>query len=137
MSRGFKEIEHSADFGLSFKASSIDELFKIAAFGMTKKVLKKFNEKGEVQKKILIKGETIEELFVEWLNELIFYLYYKKMVLKKILNFKFFEKTLASEVIFSEAEKLDFEFEIKSATFHGLKIKKENNCYKASIIFDI
>ena len=133
----FEIIEHTADIGAKIYGSSLEELFLNSAVALYKLMGISYNNFSE-KLKVEIDEPTVEDLLVKFLNELIFYVDAKKVAgniknLKiKKLNEDFF---LGCEIEGKKIKKI--EREIKSATYHGLKVEKKENFYTVTIIFDI
>ncbi|MCS7232120.1 MAG: archease [Elusimicrobiota bacterium] len=140
----FKLIEHTADVGIKVSAKTLKELFENCAYGMYNIICENFHniEKKEKYQSTL-KESDLESLLVSFLNDLLYQTSVTKIVFCdfKVLDLKN-EKNFA-EVSFSclgekyNREKHGKLFELKSATFHNLKIKKFLSFYKTTVIFDI
>jgi len=146
----FKIIEHTADVGIRVSSKTLENLFENCVYGMYKII---FNSPPELKKEktvytVNIKTSDLEELLVKWLNELLFRLYTKRKMLVKCSVKKINETGTAPsgfsfslEALCSETEvnknNLKLMKEIKSATYHGLKIRNDFNNWNAEIIFDI
>lgn len=139
----FEMLEHTADIGIIAYGKNKREIFVNAAKGMFKIIVG--NNSGlaneNISYKITLKAESLEDLLVAWLNELI-YISETKLA---ILN-KFNIKELSNNNIKAEVEGikinrsgLKIEKEIKAVTYHCLEIKKitESGLLSARIIFDI
>jgi len=137
----FEVVEHTADVGILVYGKNLPELFENAPFGMFSILVEDLLEKVKPLEKIEIQidGVDFESLLVNFLNELIFLFSARKMLFVdfKVLSLeKFF---LKAEVF---GEKIDvtrhkLNFEIKSATYHNLKIEKINEIWRCQIIFDV
>ncbi|MCM8829850.1 MAG: archease [Candidatus Omnitrophica bacterium] len=135
--KNFEVVEHTADTGGKIYGKDIKELFinatKLLYFlaGITQ------YERIEEIISIELSSETIEELLVKFLNELIYYMDVKKIggEIKKIYiqkKGKIFN--LHCEML---GRKVSVKREIKAATYHNLKVKKEKGIFSSKIIFDI
>ncbi len=89
---------------------------------------------------IEVKAGDLEELLVEWLNELIYQFEVNELLLKRfnIIHLDSENKKLEAKVY---GEKLDLsrhqiEEQIKACTYHQLQIKK-NQIWTARVIFDV
>ena len=71
--KNYELIEHTADIGIRVKGNDLKDLFKNAASAMFDIMAEKKEPKAAKQAKIKIeqKAENLEELFVNWLNELL------------------------------------------------------------------
>ncbi|MGC8977642.1 MAG: archease [Candidatus Ratteibacteria bacterium] len=137
MKSKFEFINHTADIGIKVKANKIEELFLNSADGLYKIIGVKYNGYFDLIK-INLRGDTFEELLVKFLNELIYYIETKKLggEIKKIEIRKFEEGyELFVELEMRKIEGMDRE--VKSATYHNLKIEKKGKIYETTIIFDL
>lgn len=144
----FEILEHTADLKIKVWGKDLGELFKNAATAMftamcgkseirnTKfETISKFKIRKLKTKKIEIKGQDLESLLVNFLNELLYLSDVENQGFKiKDLRFKN-ETELEAQLISFPLPPL--EIEIKGATYHDLKIKKLDNIYEVVIVFDI
>ncbi len=141
MIKPYEIIEHTADVGIKANGATIKELFENAAKGMFGIIGggKEYQEK--IQKKIEIKkdAQSLEELLVHWLSELL-YVFNKDQIV--FSNFKIQELKKNRLISESSGEKIDLtdtdlQTEIKAVTFHDLKIEKDKQGFACTIIFDV
>ena len=135
MSR-YKIIDHTADIGIEVEGDSLEEIFFQSYKGLYEIAGIKKETTGE-KGKFEIKADTLEELLIKFLNELIYYIYVKNKFWEiKKLEIKMNKKLKI--IIEGNLGKINkFEREIKAATYHNISIKKENGIFKATIIFDL
>ncbi|MCM8820386.1 MAG: archease [Candidatus Omnitrophica bacterium] len=135
--KNFEVLEHTADVGGKIYGKDIKELFinatKLLYFlaGVTQ------YERMERVISIELSSETIEELLVKFLNELIYYMDVKKIGgdIKKIYIQK--KGKIFNLDCEMAGEKISVKKEIKAATYHNLKVKREEGIFSSEIIFDI
>ena len=137
----FEFIEHTADFGLRVTGKTSEELFKNYA-AILFNILTDYQPKKIISKKITLQAQSLAELLVGWLNELLS-IFFADSFLPKEYNLKISEdrdgKILQAEI---EGEEFDFENnelkrEIKAATYHDLKVEENDRGYVAEVIFDV
>ncbi len=90
------------------------------------------------ERRIKIESDSPEELFMDWLRELLYLLSVEGFVPLKVKELEIVEKKLKAIV---EGEKIDFNKarivkEIKTPTYHMFTLKKNKNWY-ARVIFDV
>lgn len=135
MKKRFEIIEHPSDVGIIAYGENWKETFESAAFGMFSLMA----EISEVEIKdsfeIEVKGEEREELFINWLNELIFLEDTKHVLLKDFNIYHLTEKELKAHVIGEHIQQNLHELHrpIKAATYNQLEVKEK----KAKVIFDV
>ncbi|MBT8380502.1 MAG: archease [Ignavibacteria bacterium] len=142
MASSFKFIDHTADVAVDLEADSLEELFSSAveAFKISITDIECIEISDSIE--IEITGASKEELLVDFLNEINFYVTTKKWLCCGIESIKVFndenEWELSAEVngIKLNSEK-DLKQEIKSVTYHQMEIIAKNNMYSTRVVFDI
>ncbi|HOL21525.1 MAG TPA: archease [bacterium] len=135
--KNFEILEHTADAGGRIYGKDIRELFINAAKLLYFLAGIALCDKIEKTVKIGLSGETIEELLVKFLNELIYYMDVEKIggeIQKLSIRKRGKMFNLHCEVV---GKRLCRKREIKAATYHNLKVKKEGGLFSSEIIFDI
>lgn len=148
----YEPIDISGDVGLRAIGKTKEEVFINAAIGMYSLItdIDLIEERKSIE--LTVEGLSLENLFVSWLNELIFQFdangfIGKKVTVSKITSFV----ALPSQGDWSEVYKLNAilygeEFDperhesrllIKAATYHQLRIEKAADIWVAEVIFDI
>ena len=135
MGRFCQVLPHSADLKIRLRASSWPDLVKKAALCFSSLVLDSddFSRRKESKNiEIVLQGETKEERLVNFFNDLIFILETQSLLLKagKLRDNKFFG-------FFFEVKEEEIKERIKSATFHGLKIKRNKDGLRVEVVFDV
>lgn len=139
----FKIISHTADVGIDVSGSSLEELFIEAAHGWKRCVIEDSPTKSVDERKVKLSAASLEDLMVQWLNELNFFLTVRRWILHTVVKAKIIVKGSACELNFLiNGEPVDYQvqeisMDIKSVTYHQLQIRKTDNRYKTRIIFDI
>ena len=144
--RTFDFFDHGSDIGVSVKADTLEELFILCAealfslIGEKKRTGKGLSFRGK------LKGDTLEDLLVNWMNELIFYFESKEFYGQKF-NFEFLSEIPDKNKKYALSFKADGEKivwgedeisrEVKAATYHQLKIIEKNGKYQVKIVFDL
>jgi len=140
VSKNYELIEHTADVGIRVKGSDLKDLFKNAALAMFDIIAEKKPEtRAQKPEKITIKqkADNIDELFINWLNELLSLSATKEKI---FCNFKFKslnKNSLEAEVSGCDINDYKVNTEIKAATYHQLKIEQNKSCWQAEVIFDV
>jgi SHS2 domain-containing protein len=135
----FEVIEHTADIGIIAYGTDIKQVFANAALGLFNLMADLDNLKEGVKRDIELSAEDIEVLLVQWLNELIYiseveHVIFKRFEIIELSNTRL-KATCFGEKIKAGQHRL--KREIKAATYHMLKLNKENGRYQVRIIFDI
>lgn len=135
--RQYEILEHIADLKIKAYGKDLPEVFVNMALGVASQQIKKAQAApadGQYQK-IIVQSGDLPSLFIDWLNEI---LYQGEMNQKVYLDFKvlnFSENKIEAEMAGLPIE--ERLIEIKAATYHEMQIKKTNNHWEATVIFDV
>ncbi len=137
--KNFEIIEHTADIGIRVFGRNLKDLFKNAGLAIFELSSEKISTHDKNHKEISIqqKADNLEELFLNWLNELLSLSAAKGIIFE---NFKFEqldEKNLKAVGIGSRITNYKVNTEIKAATYHQLEIKKNKSGWQAEVILDV
>ena len=138
----YELIEHTADVGIRVKAEDLKGLFKNAALAIFDIIAEKKPGSRQVRKppakvSVKLKADNIEELFVNWLNELLSLSATKELIFSDFKIHKLDENNLTATVIGRDIKNYRVNTEIKAATYHELRIKESKSGWEAEIIFDV
>ena len=139
MAKAFEIIDHTADIGIVSHGADIKQVFSNAALGLFSLITELDSIKENIQREIRLSSQDRESLLVEWLNELIYIFDVDHVVFKRFEFYHFNERELKVRCFGDKInpKQQEIKREVKAATYHMLAINKENNGYKAQIIFDI
>ena len=138
--RPYEYVEHTADMGLLVRGNSLPDLLKNAAQGLfeTIAVVDTIDETDSIE--IHLTTESVEDLFVGWLDELIFQHETKEIFFKRA-DIKDCSETEISATVYGEPanfDKHEVYTEIKSVTYHQLQVVgKCDGSWFAQVIFDL
>lgn len=137
--KNFEILEHTADLKVGVRGNGLDDLFKNAGLAIFQICAEKQSIRDKNKHKISIKqsAQNIEELFINWLNELLSLSAAKGVIFEDIKIGKLSENELEAEVLASNIENYKVNTEIKAATYHELKISKVGSGWQAEVIFDV
>ncbi len=139
MTKFYEVIEHTADIGIRVKGDDLKALFKNAALAMFDIIASKENLKSVPTESLKIRQEAdnLEELFINWLNELLSLSATKELIFCDF-DFKKLDNNNLEAVAMGERSKhYKVDVEIKAATHHQLKIEKAKSHFMAEVIFDV
>ena len=135
----FEYFDHTADIGVRAQGKDLTELFTQSALGMFNLIVPVDQFKAQDALDVLLKAENVEELLWSWLRELHYLFSTQKLVFKE---FEF--KELSEKVVWAtcwgeyfDPEKHASEREVKAVTHHGFLVEKDDEGWKAEVIFDI
>ena len=139
MKKPYRWIDHTADIGIEVFGIDLRELFVNSAKGMFEIIAGKSKINSTIERKIEVKAVNQEELIVAWLRELHFI-----YEVDQLLFAEFYIDSITDNEVIARArgEFLDnsrhrIMTEIKTVTYHQLKIEKLRKNFKARIIFDL
>ena len=136
----YEYVEHTADMGLRVNGKNLSELLTNAAQGLfeTIAVVETIDESNSVE--IYLTAESVEDLFVAWLDELIFQHETKEIFFKRAAVQQCSETEVSATVYGEPAnfDKHEVYTEIKSVTYHQLQVvQKPDGSWFAQVIFDL
>ena len=139
MEKVFEIIDHTADVGIIAYGADIKQLFSNAALALFSLITEPESITEKLHHNLEISSEDIDSLLVEWLNELI-YLFDAEHVLFNKFEIKSLSHNRLKATCYGE--KIDplrhkIKIGVKAATYYMLKIDRDNDSYKAQVIFDI
>lgn len=136
----YEYLEHTADMGLLVRGKNLSELLRNGAQGVfeTIAVVDTIDEIESIE--IHLTAESVEELFVGWLDELIFRHETEETFFKRADIHRCSETEMSATVYGERANfaKHEVYTEIKSVTYHQLKVlQKTDGSWCAQVIFDL
>ena len=136
----YEYVEHTADMGLRVRGKNLSELLTNAAQGLFETIAVVDTVDEIVSVKIHLTAESVEDLFVAWLDELIFQHETKEMFFKRA-EIRQCSETEMSATVYGEPSNFDKHevyTEIKSVTYHQLEVvQKPDGSWFAQVIFDL
>ncbi len=135
----FEVIEHTADVGIAVRASSLSELFEVAAEGMFSFLIDPATVENRTFLERSVDADDLEGLLAAWLNDLLVVLSAESFVPKVFVVDEVNERRLMATV---HGEPVDparhhFRLDVKAATYHMLKVERTDGGWSARIIFDV
>lgn len=135
----FKFLDHTADIRVKIFGKNEEILFTNAFLALNNYIFGDFKNmkfKNESFDKIIIFGKNLEDLLINFLNEILTLIYVKKNIYFRIKFLKFsFNELIA--LIFGQKSK-KFLRDVKAVSYYNLKIKKtKKNFFEAMFVLDI
>ena len=131
--RGYREIAHTADWGLQVWAPDYLSLFETAAQGMYALMDVQLARQPRITSQIDLESSDLEGLLVQFLDELL-YLAYQKLAYDRFYLFIDGCHLIGS---LHGAPIAKQKKEIKAVTYHNLVVAATPTGYEVSIIFDV
>jgi len=135
----YQIIEHTADIGIRVKSFFLAGLFKKAGLAIAGISLERQKLQYPEKHRIAVrqKAANLEELFVNWLNELLSVSAVESLAFENIQINQINENFVDAVAIGSDMRNYKVNTEIKAATYHQLKVKKTGLIWQAEVIFDV
>ena len=139
----YKLLEHQSDMGVYGQGKSWDEAFSEGAKAMYHVMTDVDKVSAKDKREVKCQAESLDLLFVQWLNELVF------LTDTQLMFFSKFDVSIkkTSDGLYQlegdvYGEKIDLrkhesKVEVKAATYYGLKCDKTNNDYYCQCVLDI
>lgn len=142
MPGSYKQIDHTADIAFEVSGESLEELFKASSKAWLTSVIDETTfSHGEI-KKLKLNSFSKEQLLVDFLSELNFYLFTKKWLCYLVDDLSIEKKeddwSLSAGLTgINISPKIHLKHEIKAITFHQMNIKKSGNVFSTPLVFDV
>ena len=124
----YKTLEHATDAIIEVTADNLKEAFKIAGISVIETILDISKVEEKENKKIVVEGKDLRYLLYNWLEEIIILTITEGFAGKRIqVEMSESDKCIITAEIFGEnidLEKHEFKVEIKSPTFHDMRIEQ-------------
>ena len=135
----YKIIEHTADIGISIEAENLAELFALSACAMFDLMVDVSTVQPDRKAEIDLQADSLEELFITWLNELIYRADVSGMLFGTFEVHSITDQTLQGV---ARGEPYDekvhsIERHVKAATYHELEISRSAKGWRIRVIFDV
>ena len=132
-------VEHTADMGLHCKAPTLERLFECAARGMFEIIASLDRVSLTESAQLSLEAANLEELFVSWLEELLYLWESKRILLSKFTVSSVKSRLLEAEVAGEtyDPSRHELQSEIKAATYHDLRIEHHDDGWEVQVIFDL
>jgi len=139
MSKKYKLIDHTADFGIQVFGSDPQELFTNAALALFDVITETDVLTGRDSCNITASGEDWSDLMINWLREILYLWNGKEMLIKSVQILSLSENKIFAKIYFDafKPDRHTIKTEIKAVTYHQIQVKRSSSGWKARVIFDI
>lgn len=139
----YQTIDHTADIALEISGNSLEDLFQTAYLAWYETVLGHIRFLSQGRKRIKLQADSPEELLVNFISEMNFWLMVKKWIAVGIEKLEISEKEgkLTLHLV-ATGQSLDFkehvlQVEVKAVTFHQMEIKQSGPNFYTRMVFDV
>jgi SHS2 domain-containing protein len=136
----YRRLDHTSDLGLEIFGCDLPELFRNAAYALFDNMLNLTAIEPARTESIDLSGETTEELFLNWLRELLFRFATAYFAVRDVPAIIIKDNHLHAEI---QGEQFDparhqIKIEIKTPTYHMFAITGDaQQGFKATVILDV
>jgi len=137
--KNYELLEHTADIKIRVTAGDLKDLFKNSAAAIFDIIAERKHIEPAPQKKVSLKqsADTLDELFINWLNELLSLYAVKELVFFDFKIKKLDKHNLQAEAVGENIKYYRINTEIKAATYHDLKLSRTKSGWEAEVILDV
>ena len=135
----FEILDHTADIGLIVYGDDLKALFENAGEAFFHLITDLRKVRRRIERRINIKGESLDRLMVDWLSELLYFHDVDNLLFKGFKVESVGEDGLKAVVKgepFQEGVHV-IKTEVKAVTYHQIKVEEEGGTWKAQIILDL
>jgi len=138
MSRQFIEFDHSGDIGVEARGKTLEDVLVRLTRGLFA-LMYRGRVGNVIERRVRVQSASGENLLIDWLSEVLSLsevhgeLYGSVTVAK--MGELFVEAVLTGERF--DPAKHDLRFEVKAATYHGLRLERRGEDLVARVIFDL
>lgn len=139
---GYTFIDHTADVAVDLTGPTLGELFRSAAQALTDTITEHSRVQPSVTQSVTLESGALDDLLVDWLNELLYRFEVQNVLVSDATvavedraGRWYLAATIAGELF--DAGKHPSRVQVKSATYHGLAVRREGDTWTARMVFDI
>ena len=135
----FEILDHTADIGVIVYGENLKALFENAGRAFFHLITDLRKVRRRIEKKIVLEGESLERLMVDWLSELLYLHDVENLLFKEFKVVSVGEdglKAIAKGEPFQEGVHA-IKTGVKAVTYHQLEVRKKNGGWRAQVIFDL
>jgi SHS2 domain-containing protein len=139
----YTQIDHTADIAVSVEGRDEQDLFRTAARAWREAVLAESMDTGAERKNLSLSADSLDELLVDFLNELNYLLFTRYWIPAGFDRIKIVKDnetyhlgaTVTGEPLNQKQHHI--QVEIKAVTYHQMRIEQKGNLFKTVVVFDI
>lgn len=137
-------LDHTADVAVELTAESREKLFAEALSAFTDTVTEVDQVHADREHAIEVAADSLEELMVEWLSELVYRFDVDGMLFSEVSELTIEESAGGGFLLTASAhgepydeERHPLKVEVKGVTYHELEVEKTDGGWRGRVIFDI
>jgi SHS2 domain-containing protein len=135
----FEILEHTADIGLRAWGATLQEAFENAATALSAIVVELDDIEPRIAYPIAASGDDDQSLLVNWLNEALYYLDARRIVLRRFRIEHFADGRVAGQAWGEPRDPVKHRPKVivKGVTYHQLKIEQRPDGCEVQVFLDI
>src|SRR3989344_1486847 len=133
----YKFLKHTADVKFQAYGKTLEESFANAALAMFSVMTDVKKIKPIIKKEFNMKGIDQKQLLYKFLEEFLFLMDAKFLLLSKITKIKIKDNKLNAVVYFDKADKYKTHGDVKAVTYQQMEIKKEKDKFIVQVVVDV
>ena len=135
----YQPFDHTADLGLVIRGATEEDLFANAAFAVFDIITDLGRVEARETRRILVEGDSREDLFINFLREVLYLYNGERWLLKGLRVTSVGERVLEAEALGEpfDGQKHEICKEIKAVTYHQAEIRETPDGWTARVIFDV
>lgn len=135
----FDIVDHTADTGIVAYGGDLREAFANVAYGMFSLITDLGQVREETSRYVEAEGSDVESLVVAWLNELLFMFDVEGILFSRFDILELTATRLKADVYGEKADRSRHVLSggIKAATYHMLRVSKDDGRWRIRVIFDV
>ena len=135
--KGWTVLDHTADVRLEVRGSDLKELFSNAAMAFVDLAAPGVPSGSDSELDVFLEADTVEELLVDWLRELLFLKETKGFIPEESRFIKISQNVIKARLMGRLGCHEKGGAEVKAVTYHGLSVQERDGGYASRIVFDI
>lgn len=134
----FETFSTTADVGIRVTGQDLEDLFKTAVNGLNRLLFDDeiSSSAGSTVHRFEYHGDSAENILVNLLSEILFLIQVRGLITVDLEIREAGENNITANLLLIESN-LEPELDIKSVTYHNLKIIEKNGIKYTEVIFDI
>lgn len=135
----FELLDHTADTGIIVHADSVQSLFETAGEALFHIITDLKKVTPRIERRIEVKPQPLERLMVDWLSDLLYLYDVEHLLFKEFKVESLDEDGLRAKVkgeVYQEGVHI-IKTGVKAVTYHQIEVCKENQGWRARVIFDL
>jgi len=135
----FEILNHTADIGVIVYGENLKALFENAGRAFFHLITDLRKVRCRTERKIVIGGESLDRMMVDWLSELLYLHDVENLLFKEFTVESVGEdglKAIAKGEPF-QGDAHVIKTEVKAVTYHRIEVRREKGRWRAQVIFDL